>query len=301
MSKLILIIPYYGPHHPWETLFFKSVEYLHSVDILFITDGKRPNSYSSNVKTVYLSFEELKYKIDMTLGFCSSLQKPYKLCDFKPALGDIFKEEIQHYSYWGYCDIDMIFGNIDQIVDSAISQKIDVVTSSSQYLSGHFTMLKNCEALRELYKNDSTYLSVFRDDVHWGFDEISWFKHFSDTDLTSFSSLVKQAEASQLLCVTWGFPIKDGIMSRKDTFFWEKGELIDAGENQYAYYHWNYMKNAVFFRFPTWSRIPHKYRFDFFGFYKTNNFLKRNLERYQRMLPRNFERAIYFFKTHRLY
>ena len=41
-----------------------------------------------------------------------TLDRPYKLCDFKPAYGFIFGEYLKEYDYWGHCDIDIVWGDL---------------------------------------------------------------------------------------------------------------------------------------------------------------------------------------------
>ena len=41
-----------------------------------------------------MTFESLRNRIQKLYDFKISLEKPYKLCDYKPAYGEIFKPEI---------------------------------------------------------------------------------------------------------------------------------------------------------------------------------------------------------------
>ena len=47
-----------------------------------------------------------------------------KLCDYKPAYGLIFEDELIGYDYWGFCDTDILLGDIYQFLeDYEFSQK----------------------------------------------------------------------------------------------------------------------------------------------------------------------------------
>ena len=42
----------------------------------------------------------------------------YKIVDYKPMYGSVFKEWIpeEKYSHWGYCDLDMVYGKLSLFV-----------------------------------------------------------------------------------------------------------------------------------------------------------------------------------------
>jgi len=60
------------------------------------------------------------------LGFEVDIESEYKLCDFKPAYGLIFSEHFKDYDFWGYCDIDIIFGNIRAYMTDVLLNEYDI-------------------------------------------------------------------------------------------------------------------------------------------------------------------------------
>ena len=87
-------------------------------------------------------------------SFEISLNSPYKLCDFRPAYGDIFQEELQDYDFWGYCDTDLIFGDICKYLTTNILKEYDKI-----FEYGHLTIFKNNNRMRNLYKNITDNIS----------------------------------------------------------------------------------------------------------------------------------------------
>ena len=69
-----------------------------------------------NVKIVRCTFGELKEKFQKKLDVPLVLENAYKLCDYKQFYGYLFSEYLCGYDYWGYCDCDLIFGNIRRFV-----------------------------------------------------------------------------------------------------------------------------------------------------------------------------------------
>jgi hypothetical protein len=58
------------------------------------------------------TFGDLAQRIRSFFDFEISLERPYKLCDFRPAFGEIFAEELAGFDFWGHSDLDLIFGQI---------------------------------------------------------------------------------------------------------------------------------------------------------------------------------------------
>jgi hypothetical protein len=65
-----------------------------------------------NVTVQLCEFADLAARIQSHFDFEISLQRPYKLCDFRPAFGEVFREELAGYDFWGHSDLDVIFGRI---------------------------------------------------------------------------------------------------------------------------------------------------------------------------------------------
>ncbi|KID48602.1 hypothetical protein C095_10020 [Fusobacterium necrophorum subsp. funduliforme B35] len=93
------------------------------MDWLIYTDNRTGYSYPKNVIVRYITLEEIRERIEKSIGFSISLHRAYKLCDFRPIYGDIFQDDIKEYQYWGHCDCDLIFGDIKKFVFPLLEQK----------------------------------------------------------------------------------------------------------------------------------------------------------------------------------
>lgn len=170
MSKYrkVFIIPYFGSFPHTFNLWMQSCSYNTGYDFLIITDCQVQNEHPSNIIFVSMSFSKLKEHMDNIYGFQVALESAYKLCDFRPGYGEIFKEYITDYDYWGYCDIDVIFGDIDKYITD------DILEDNEKILSlGHFTLFKNDEYINTLYRSDKNadYITIFQDKNNRHFDE----------------------------------------------------------------------------------------------------------------------------------
>lgn len=169
MKKIIFILPYFGKFNKYFPLFLKSCEYNSTVDWLIITDNQL-DYRSTNIKYIYMTFSDFIKKVQAKYDFEIYIKEPYDLCDFKVAYGDIFAEEIVGYDYWGFCDCDLIWGNIRSFLTDDLLDSYDKI-----YRRGHCTLFKNEPEINRLYKNtingEMRYRYVFTHSGAHHFDE----------------------------------------------------------------------------------------------------------------------------------
>jgi hypothetical protein len=95
---------------------------------------------------------------------------PYKICDFKPALGEIFNDYLGGYAFWGYCDLDLLFGDLSKFITD------DILSSYKKVLArGHLTLYRNESTVNAAYRSSKTidYKEIFESQNCYLFDE--WF------------------------------------------------------------------------------------------------------------------------------
>ncbi|WP_333486766.1 DUF6625 family protein, partial [Phocaeicola plebeius] len=138
MKSIIIIIPYFGKLPTLFPFWLQSALNNPTIDFLFITDANiQP---MQNIKVINKTFSLLKEEIQSKFNFEIKLETPYKLCDFKPAYGYIFNEQIKGYDFWGFGDIDLIYGNIRNFINDTILNQYSVISGW-----GHLTLYKNTE------------------------------------------------------------------------------------------------------------------------------------------------------------
>lgn len=114
MEKIVFIIPYFGKFNNYFNLFLRSCGKNKGLcDWLIFTNDKSSYAYPDNVKVKYISWVKMQQYIQSKFDFHIVLDRPYKLCDYKPAYGYIFEEYINDYEYWGHCDTDLIWGDFN--------------------------------------------------------------------------------------------------------------------------------------------------------------------------------------------
>ena len=185
-KKCVFLIPYFGKFKNYFQLFLNSCAKNADYTWLIITDNTDQYDYPENVKKIKMSFDELKNRIQAKFDFKLSLDKPYKLCDYRPAYGYIFNDLISDYEWWGHCDTDTIIGNLDDFITDNMLNKYDKL-----FCLGHLIMYRNTDRNNKLFmqkvNGQSWYKRSFTTDRPTNFDEV-WgndtninviFKHFS--------------------------------------------------------------------------------------------------------------------------
>jgi len=153
MKKIVLLCPYFGKFPNYFNYFLLSCKYNKNYNWIIFTDiSCEELNIPSNVTIYNMTFEELKEIIQQKFDFKISLDRAYKLCDYKPAYGYIFKEYIQEYDFWGCCDIDVIYGNLDSFISNEITNYDKI------FLSGHFTLYRNTGFNNLLFETNLDYL-----------------------------------------------------------------------------------------------------------------------------------------------
>lgn len=154
MKRCALILPWFGPLRNYFDLFLKSCSNNKEYDWIIYTDHA-PLWAPENVKIIPMTFEGFRRAVQSKFSFQIMLEKPYKICDFKPALGYIFEDELAGYEYWGHCDCDMLFGRLAPILEPLFDDRYEKIFSA-----GHLTLYRNTR------DNNRRFMSVDRDGVN---------------------------------------------------------------------------------------------------------------------------------------
>lgn len=175
MKKIALILPWFGRVHEYFDLFLSSVSKNVDLDLLIFSNEKIDNKYD-NIKVYNVTFNSIQRRIKaLHPNLNISLITPYRLCDFKPAYGEIFKTELRGYEFWGHCDADMILGDLSKFITNEILNQNDKI-----FTRGHLTIYRNSEFVNGIYKKCSLYKKAFTENDTHAFDEWGGVSKFWD-------------------------------------------------------------------------------------------------------------------------
>lgn len=169
-NKICIVGVYFGPLPKYLSLWLKSAAHNRSVDFFLFTDQKVAGDVPANVHVVSMDLPEMQRRASAVLGFDANLSKPYKCCDYKPLYGLIFSDHLHRYDYWGHCDFDLIFGDLQALFDRYGLYRYD------RFLAlGHLSLYRNTEEVNRRYTvsgSEADYVTVFTNDRPYVFDEI---------------------------------------------------------------------------------------------------------------------------------
>jgi hypothetical protein len=152
-----MIYPYFGRWPAWMNFFVESCKWNPDVHWRFYTDCGEPENRADNITYVPISFGDYKAIVRERLGIAFDPAHPYKLCDLRPCLGFIHEQDVIGYPFFGYGDLDVIYGRISAFYGPDRFADIDVVSTHPERLSGHFAVLRNTPALRRAFERLPKY------------------------------------------------------------------------------------------------------------------------------------------------
>lgn len=167
-KKVCLIACWFGKLPNYFDLWELSCSKNENIDFLLFTDQKIVDC-KKNIIVKNIEFTELKKLFETKLETSICLEKAYKICDFRPMFGVVFSDYLTQYDFWGYCDLDVIWGDFSAFLSQDMLQRYDAI-----FNGGHFSLLKNNTTINTLYKQDGAafdYSEVIANDAVYAFDE----------------------------------------------------------------------------------------------------------------------------------
>lgn len=255
IKTICYVIPYFGKLPANFNFWLLSCSKNPTINWLIFTDDKTKYDYPSNVKVIYCSFEEIKSKIQKRYNFNILIDRPWKLCDFKVAYGDIFKEELKGYDFWGHCDIDLVWGDIRKFITDDILEKYDKIG-----FQGHSTIYKNNDEVNSRYRIEfnelPSYKEIFSSAKGFCFDENIICEIYDRLNISYY----KETNFAHLSKYDYGFFIKylpkvDDYKNDRQVFVWKDGKIIRK-------YLWNNKIYDEEFMYLHFFCRPMKYKID---------------------------------------
>lgn len=157
MKKCCFIIPYFGKFNNYFPIFLKTCAWNKDFNWLVITDDETKYDYPENFQIVRMSFHSFKDLVQSKFDFQISLDKPYKLCDYKPAYGYILEEYIGNYKFWGHCDTDVLMGDLNSYFTEAVFSQYDKIGSL-----GHMILYRNTKDNNRVFMHDYHGISLYK-------------------------------------------------------------------------------------------------------------------------------------------
>lgn len=174
MNRVCFISVYFGKIPPFFRTFLDSCRWNPQFDWLIVHDENLNYECPENVHELLISLEKFRDEVTKKVNIEIPKIKPYKVCDYRPAFGIIFKEYIKNYEFWGICDTDLILGNLKEFITDEMLDTYDKI-----FTMGHMSLVRNTDNCNWLFKRDTAnsknYKYVFQDERNHIYDEFNGF------------------------------------------------------------------------------------------------------------------------------
>jgi len=250
--SIALLITYFGKLPIWFPVTMRTMAANSTVDFYLFVDTNIDHllPVPANIHFVRMTAEDFRKQASAKLGYhLGQWDTPMKLCDFRSALGHIFEDLLleKHFDYWGWCDVDLIFGDIRTFLTPNILKSHHIVASTKAHpVHGPFTIMRT--GLRYIYKQIPNIQANFMNPKWMALDE------GNVRPGENIHDLVKElVEAGKVLAWHQKIAATDRLVSRRlplNTHLqWKGGKLIKfvPGESplEIFYYHFQHSKDMV--------------------------------------------------------
>lgn len=285
-KRIAILIPYFGKWPDWIDLYFYSCAHNTGIDWFFFTDCKIPEYKSANLHFQSYAFLDYCKYVSDRLGIDFKPQNPYKLCALKPFYGFLHSELIKEFDFWGFGDVDVVWGDILSFYTPDLLDKYDVFSTHADRLSGHLSLFLNTHYYTHLcfkikdwqpkLKSDQMialdeqeftwllypqvryiskcYSKVIRKIFNW---RDAWVLYYKITPIFNFVCRIKSKRLYFKEQHTTPILYPDGLSFRHDseTWFYKNGKVINKKNSaEYIYLHFMIYKKNGFRKDYCWEQ-----------------------------------------------
>jgi hypothetical protein len=259
-KSILMIVPYFGKWPTYIRFFIESCRWNPSVDWLIITDCGDLGDVPPNVRLMQINLLEYRDLVSERLSIRCQWDSAYKICDIRPAMGLIHSDVIASYDYWGYGDIDVVYGDIRSIYTSDVLTH-DIISSHPDRCAGHFVLIRNVESMNRAFKRVRGWRDLLARKAHVSFDERHWSDLFVTHQRITWRERLKSRLRSPLLKVKGYFveqfstnlpplPWIDGTRNYPCAWIWRDGVLTasNGGARTFLYAHFTNWQSGRWLR-----------------------------------------------------
>lgn len=155
MQSIVIIFPYFGTLPVQYKMWRASALCNPTVDFMFFTDADVEPA--KNIIVHKMPFSNFQQLVQKAFDFPIVLDRPYKLCEYKQAYGYILHDYIKDYDFWGFGDLDLVYGDIRSFLTNSILEHPFILGW------GHLTLLRNDEDANTYFKKQVDGYQNYRD------------------------------------------------------------------------------------------------------------------------------------------
>lgn len=260
-NKICIIIPYFGEFPKWIDLFFYSCKKNSFVDFLIYTDCTF-SFKDHNIEVIHVSFSDYCKQVENKIGVSFTPSEHYKLIDVKPFIGLLHEDVLSTYDFWGFGDLDLVYGDLRIILNDKNLNRYDLITTHADRVAGHFTVIRRKSKYTKYcltFKDKLTHTRIY------GLDEVDfshmvypqkkylWWLYLKIgkplgiyyIDFFKLPNLIIRKTTRKYIKELYTSP------APKDTEIWiydiEKGIIMDPRSKKIPYLHFLFFKKTPYY------------------------------------------------------
>jgi hypothetical protein len=243
--------------------FIESCRWNPTVDWLLISDAPPPDQLPTNLRVLTTSFENYRELIASHLGITLTWTEAYKLCDLKPVMGLVHQSEIVGYDYWGYGDLDVIYGDIRKFYTPDVLVH-DVIGTHEHILGAHFALLRTTQRLLTAFQRIPRWRAHLSAPCYVSFDEQLFSRLFLPmlSDRRAWRRLITPFLGGGYFRERFSTnfpPLKwiDGSYNYPRCWFWQQGHLTTdvSGDREFLYLHFTHWQSSRWTGAASWRDL----------------------------------------------
>lgn len=259
MRTAVVQIVHFGSWPEWIGAFLRSCST--NTDFVWKLYGncELDAATPQNVTLKILTPDELSDRCRDLLGISISpqtwIRNPYKLCDLKPCLAELFEEDVIGFRVFGFGDIDVIYGDLSAFCGS-VPELHDAFGTHIWGMSGHFSLFVNEPRMRRQFRKAPRWREMLEQSEVARFDEDYFIESFMNEAERSQRVLYAPIENCVLdrgrICLREEFTTPlipyPWIRGREHptTWYWWNGRVYNCmdGPRDFIYLHFMNFKHA---------------------------------------------------------
>ena len=163
----MVLIAHFGGLPEWFEIWLHTAKFNRKIDFHIVQEVIE-DSQDANVFFHKMTLKDCNLLPLLVLEKCQ-IKNPYKFCDYRPLIAELFPDIVSPYEYWGWGDLDVIYGDILSVLGSSFDKEYDYVSTGCQGESGPLGFLRNREQVNKLWRslpdvhsklNDGRYVRI---------------------------------------------------------------------------------------------------------------------------------------------
>ena len=229
-------------------LFVRSVELNPSIQV-FLISTNAVRRLPANITHIPWSLSDIERRVREFIDPSLSVPHAYKLCDFRPFFGMLFPDLVRDFDFWGYCDLDLVFGNLSRLLTDDRLADTDVFFADAHMVVGHFALYRNCPIVNALGKRLPNYISLLASSDHMSCDELGMSQVLAANPEIRWS-MARSLSESQFTIKANGKMMgqTSGVLGSRHRIYWRNGSAFiksrEYGQQEVLYLHFMGLKRG---------------------------------------------------------